>query len=100
MNDWLHDLFRDRPWWMNAVMVFCGFMTFVYMPWDIFWKPVAADEEVWFGVLFTGVWAKLLAFPHWLVYGAAVYGFRRRRGFRSGPAGFRERDAFFFDLPG
>ena len=34
---------------------------------------------VWFGILFTGAWAKILAFPHWFIYGAAVYGFRRRR---------------------
>ncbi len=48
MNDWRADLFRDRPFWLNAVMVFCGFMAFVYMPWDIFIKPVAEDQEVWF----------------------------------------------------
>jgi len=80
MGEWLHDLFRDRPWWMNAVMVFCAWMAFIYMPWDIFWKPVAVDQEVWFGITFTGYWAKLMALPHWFVYGAAVYGFRRRRG--------------------
>jgi hypothetical protein len=79
LNEWLHDLFRDRPWWMNAVMVFCAWMAFVYMPWDIFWKPVATDREVWFGILFSGWWAKLLAIPHWFVYAAGVYGFRRRR---------------------
>jgi short-subunit dehydrogenase len=40
---------------------------------------MARDEEVWFGLLFHGFWAKLLAFPHWFVYLAGVYGFRRRR---------------------
>lgn len=79
MREWLFDVFRERPWWMSATMVFCAYMAFVYMPWDIFVKPVAVDEEVWFGILFTGVWAKILALPHWFVYGAAVYGFRRRR---------------------
>ncbi len=79
MNDWLHDIFRDRPWWMNALMVFSAWMAFVYMPWDIFWKPVAEDQEVWFGLLFTGFGAKILAFPHWFVYAAGVYGLRRRR---------------------
>ena len=79
MREWLYDVFRERPWWMSAAMIFCGFMAFVYMPWDIFVKPVARDEEVWFGILFTGWWAKLLALPHWFVYGAGVYGFRRRR---------------------
>ena len=50
---------------MSATMIFCAYMAFVYMPWDIFVKPVAQDEEVWFGILFTGAWAKILAFPHW-----------------------------------
>ena len=79
MSDWLHDIFRDRPWWMNGLMVFSAWMAFVYMPWDIFLKPVAEDKEVWFGLLFTGFAAKILAFPHWFVYGAGVYGLRRRR---------------------
>lgn len=79
MREWLFDVFRERPWWMSATMVFCAYMAFVYMPWDIFMKPVEEDQEVWFGILFTGVWAKLLALPHWFVYAAAVYGFRRRR---------------------
>jgi short-subunit dehydrogenase len=79
MNEWLRELFRDRPLWMNVLMAFSAWMAFVYMPWDIFLKPVARDQEVWFGVLFSGWAAKLTAFPHWFVYGAAVYGFRRRR---------------------
>ena len=33
-------LFQGRSWWMNALMLFCGFMTFVYVPWDLFIKPV------------------------------------------------------------
>ncbi|MGH0036944.1 MAG: SDR family NAD(P)-dependent oxidoreductase [Myxococcota bacterium] len=79
MRDWLREIFGDRPWWMNVLMVFSAYMTFVYMPWDIFLKPVAEDAEVWFGVLFSGWWAKLLALPHWFVYAAATYGFRRMR---------------------
>jgi len=79
MNDWLRDIFEGRPWWMNVLLVFSGWMAFVYMPWDIFWKPVAVDKEVWFGIVFTGWAAKVMAIPHWFVYGAAVYGFRRRR---------------------
>jgi len=79
MREWLWDVFRERPWWMSATMVFCAFMAFIYMPWDLFMKPMAEDEEVWFGILFTGFWAKVFAIPHWFVYGAAVYGFRRRR---------------------
>lgn len=79
MNAWLRDLFRDRPAWMNALMVFSAYMAFIYMPWDLFAKPVAVDQEVWFGILFTGWWAKVLEIPHWFVYGAATYGFRHRR---------------------
>lgn len=79
MREWLFDVFRERPWWMSAAMVFCAYMAFVYVPWDLFTKPLAEDEEVWFGLLFTGVWAKIFAIPHWFVYAAAVYGFRRRR---------------------
>ena len=79
MREWLFDVFRERPWWMSAAMVFCAFMAFVYVPWDLFVKPVDRDEEVWFGLLFTGWWAKILALPHWFVYATGVYGFRRRR---------------------
>jgi short-subunit dehydrogenase len=79
MREWLYDVFRERPWWMSATMVFCAFMAFVYMPWDFFLKPMAEDQEVWFGILFQGFWAKVFAIPHWFVYAAAVYGFRRRR---------------------
>ncbi len=79
MSDWLQHIFRGRPWWMNILMVFCVYMTFIYVPWDIFWKPVADDREVWFGIMFTGWAAKLMALPHWFVYGAGAYGFRRMR---------------------
>ncbi len=79
MIDWLTNIFRGRPWWMNILMVFCVYMTFIYVPWDIFWKPVADDREVWFGIMFTGWAAKLMALPHWFVYGAGAYGFRRMR---------------------
>ena len=79
MREWLYDVFRERPWWMSAVMVFSAYMAFIYVPWDLFVKPMAEDEEVWFGILFHGFWAKVFAIPHWFVYAAAVYGFRRRR---------------------
>ncbi len=59
---------------MNAVMVFCFFMTFIYLPWDVFIKPVAEDQEVWFGVLFYGWLAKIGGLLHWFVYGAGAYG--------------------------
>jgi short-subunit dehydrogenase len=79
MRDWLRDRFARRPFWMNALLVFSAFMAFVYMPWDLFVKPVAIDEEVWFGIRFHGGWAKLLEIPHWFVYGAGAYGFWRMK---------------------
>jgi len=60
---------------MNALLLFCAYMALIYLPWDIFVKPIAADQEVWFGILFTGWTAKLLAFPHWAVYAAGMIGF-------------------------
>lgn len=68
-----------RPWWMKALLGFCLFMTFVYGPWDLFVKPVARDEEVWFGILFHGWTAKLLAIPHWVVYAAGSIGLLRMK---------------------
>jgi len=75
MPDALRKLLEGRSHWMNALMLFCMFMTFAYLPWDIFWKPAANDQEVWFGYMFTGTAAKVAAIPHWLVYGAGAYGF-------------------------
>ena len=68
---------RARPWWMNALLGFCVYMTFVYLPYDVFFKPVAADEEVWFGFVLRGWWAKATAPLHWLIYAAGAYGFWR-----------------------
>ena len=79
MRDWLRLLFDGRPWWMNAIMVFCAYMAFVYLPWDFLVKPAALDEEVWFGIRFHGAAAKLLEIPHLAVYAALAYGFRRMR---------------------
>jgi short-subunit dehydrogenase len=64
---------------MSALMVFCGYMAFVYLPWDFFVKPAAVDEEVWLGIRFHGAAAKLLELPHWAVYAAGAYGFRKMR---------------------
>ncbi len=60
-------------------MAFCAYMTFIYMPFDLFWKPVAEDQEVWFGIVLTGWYAKAAALPHWAVYGAGFYGFLRMK---------------------
>jgi hypothetical protein len=79
MRAWLRDVFEGRPGWINALMVFCAYMSFVYVPWDFFVKPVAADEEVWLGVLFTGWGAKLTEPLHWAIYTAGFLGFHRMR---------------------
>jgi short-subunit dehydrogenase len=79
MIAWLRTLFSGRSGWMNGLMVFCAYMTFVYLPWDLLIKPVAQDQEVWFGILFTGWAAKVLAIPHWIVYGVGAYGFYHMR---------------------
>ena len=79
MREWLRTLFVGRPWWMNAVMVFSAYMAFVYLPWDLLAKPVAVDEEVWFGIRFHGWAAKFLEPFHWVVYAAGAYGFRRMK---------------------
>jgi len=79
MRQWLRTLFDGRPWWMNVVMVFSAYMAFVYLPWDFFVKPVAVDEEVWFGIRFHGWAAKFLEPFHWAVYAAGAYGFRRMK---------------------
>ena len=79
MNSWLGEVLNRRPPWMNALLVFCSFMAGIYMPWDLFLKPVAHDQEVWFGVTFTGWEAKVAALPHWAIYAAGAYGFLRMR---------------------
>jgi len=76
---WLELQRAARPGWMSALAVFCAFMAIVYTPWDIFLKPVALDEEIWFGISFRGWAAKVTAIPHWFVYAAGAYGFWRLR---------------------
>lgn len=68
---------RSRPWWMNLTWYFCLYMTFVYMPYDLFIKPVAEDQEVWFGFMLTGWAAKATEPLHWAIYAAGAYGFWR-----------------------
>ncbi len=63
-----------RSWWLNLILLFCLYMTVIYMPFDLFWKPVAEDEEVWFGFMLTGWWAKATEPLHWLIYGFGAYG--------------------------
>ena len=68
-----------RPVWMNALMAFCAWMTFVYVPWDLLMKPVQQDEEVWFGIVLRGWPAKATEPLHWLLYALGTYGFWRMK---------------------
>ena len=72
-------LFSGRPVWMNAVMLFCAYMTFVYMPYDMLIKPVDEDQEVWFGLMLTGWQAKATEPFHWLIYGFGLFGFLKMK---------------------
>ena len=71
--------YRRRPLWMNLIFYFCLYMTFIYMPFDKFFKPVAQDHEIWFGLTLTGWWAKATEPLHWLIYGLGAYGFRHMK---------------------
>lgn len=64
---------------MNALFAFCLFMTFAYLPFDLLWKPVERDEEVWFGLVLHGWAAKATEPLHWAIYGAGAYGFWKMR---------------------
>ncbi|MGI9324266.1 MAG: hypothetical protein ACR2PZ_03530 [Pseudomonadales bacterium] len=79
MNFDLRTQWARRPWWMNLLLGFCLYMTFIYMPFDFFLKPVADDEEVWFGFVLHGWYAKATEPLHWLIYGAGAFGFWHMR---------------------
>ena len=72
-------ILKGRPLWMNGVFAFCAYMTFVYLPWDVFIKPIAEDQEVWFGLLFYGWMAKIGGVFHWVVYAVITYGLWKMR---------------------
>ena len=74
IQDW-----NSRPWWMSLIFYFCIYMTFIYMPFDLFLKPVAEDEEIWFGFTLTGWYANATEPLHWLIYGFGAYGFWRMK---------------------
>lgn len=75
MTSAVQEFFSGRPHWMNAILVFCLYMTFFYLPFDLFWKPVHSDVEVWFGYALHGGWAKATEPLHWAIYAAGAYGF-------------------------
>lgn len=60
-------------------MAYCMVMAVAYIPWDLFLKPVAVDQEVWLGVVIRGWGAKLTAPLHWVIYSLGAYGFWRMR---------------------
>lgn len=60
---------------MNGLLLFCVYMTVIYVPFDLFFKPVATDQEVWFGLMLSGWAAKLTEPLHWLIYWAGAVGF-------------------------
>jgi short-subunit dehydrogenase len=64
---------------MNALMFFSAYMAIVYMPFDLFFKAPALDEEVWFGIRLHGWAAKATEPIHWAIYAAGAYGFWRMR---------------------
>jgi hypothetical protein len=72
-----------HPRWLGAVLLFFLFMTFVFMPWDLFVKPFVRPvdqwEEVWFGFLLRGWAAKATEPLHWAIYGALAWGLWKER---------------------
>jgi uncharacterized protein len=76
---WWRGQMRLRPWWMNGLMYVCLFMAVVWLPLDLFRTPLRHDQEVWFGIILRGRWAKLGELAHWAVYAAGAYGFWRMR---------------------
>jgi hypothetical protein len=79
MKKQLVDEWNKRPWWMNLLWFFCLYMTFIYMPFDMFTKPYERWEEIWFGFILTGWPAKLTEPLHWLIYAAGAFGFWKMR---------------------
>ena len=68
-----------RSWWLNGIMLFSLFMVFIYTPFDVGLKPVAEDEDVWFGYMFTGWAAKVGGLVHAVVYGLLGWGLWKMR---------------------
>jgi hypothetical protein len=75
MLEFVRVQWRQRPWWMNALLGVCAYMALVYVPRDVFFIPIERDQEVWFGVVLRGVWAKATEALHWAIYAAGAWGF-------------------------
>jgi hypothetical protein len=74
--DW-REQWRRRPWQAQLLLAFCAYMTFVYVPYDFFFKPTAEDQEVWFGFVLRGAAAKWTEPLHWIIYAGLGWGFWR-----------------------
>jgi hypothetical protein len=68
-----------RPWWLNLIGLFSLYMTVVYSPFDVVFKPLADDEDVWLGIVFTGWGAKIGGVVHWIIYAALAWGIWKMR---------------------
>ena len=83
MPEALRDWLRRHPRWLGAVLLFCLYMTFVFMPYDflgkLFLRDVAQAEEVWFGIVLRGWAAKATEPLHWAIYAALAWGLWKDR---------------------
>ncbi len=75
---WQQELNR-RPWWISLLLVWSALLTFVWIPGDLFLRPVVDDVEVWFGLEFTGWVAKASGVLHWAILAAGTWGFWKMR---------------------
>ena len=79
----LRGFLARHPWSVGGVYLFALFMTFVYLPYDVFVKPlrvgIAGAEEVWLGFRLTGWPAKWTEPLHWMIYAGLARGFYLER---------------------
>jgi len=67
-----------RPGWATVLAVTCAVLSAIQLA-ALFVVPVAVDEQVWFGLTFRGVEAKIMTIPHVVIYAVGAYGFWRMR---------------------
>ena len=79
MWDAIRAEWKRRPWWMNLMLMLCVYMACIRVPFDIAFTPIERDQEVWFGIVLRGVWAKATEPLHWAVYAAGAWGFWKMR---------------------
>ena len=76
---------NDRFWRLtsftalNLLMAFCAYMAAIYVPYDLFVKPAAEDQEVWLGFMLHGWAAKITEPVHLAIYAAGAWGFWKMR---------------------